>query len=179
MLASTVMFVRVLVVVALVRPQLVGAVAPPMVGAALGGAAASAALWLRARSARPERSAIVFSNPFELGSALRFALLFAIVLVGSKAATVYLGTSGTYAAGVLAGSTDVDAITLSMAKLAGDSRLPPGGGDHDLPRRGVEHGREGRHGGDRRWLRFGRLVIAGQLAALAAGGAGVAIAWLV
>ena len=179
MLASTVMFVRVLVVVALVSPRLVGAVAPPMVGAALGGAAASGALWVRARSSRPKRSAIVLSNPFELGSALGFALLFAIVLVGSKAATVYLGTLGTYAAGVLAGSTDVDAITLSMAKLAGDTvsqRVAATTIFLAAASNTVVKGAMAAFAGG---LHFGRRVLAGQLAALAAGVAGLAIAWLV
>jgi uncharacterized membrane protein (DUF4010 family) len=179
MLASTVMFVRVLVVVALVSPRLVGAVAPPMVSAALGGAAASAVLWVRARAARPERSAIVFSNPFELGSALRFALLFAIVLVGSKAATVYLGTAGIYAAGVLAGSTDVDAITLSMAKLAGGTVSHQVAATTIFLAAASNTVVKGAMASLAGGLRFGRRVFAGQLAALAAGGAGVAIAWLV
>jgi uncharacterized membrane protein (DUF4010 family) len=50
-------------------------------------------------------------------------VFFAVVLVGSKAAAKYLGTGGTFAAAVVAGLADVDAITLSMASLArgGDS----------------------------------------------------------
>jgi uncharacterized membrane protein (DUF4010 family) len=37
---------------------------------------------------------------------------------------MHLGAAGSYAAGVLAGSTDVDAITLSMARLAGGGVAP-------------------------------------------------------
>jgi len=45
-------------------------------------------------------------------------VLFAVVLLASKAAVIYLGEGGTYLMGVVAGTTDVDAVTLSMTKLA-------------------------------------------------------------
>jgi uncharacterized membrane protein (DUF4010 family) len=67
---------------------------------------------------------MVFANPFELGSALKFGGLFALILVVTKAATENLGEAGIYAAGALAGVTDVDAITLTMAKLAKDGLDP-------------------------------------------------------
>jgi uncharacterized membrane protein (DUF4010 family) len=57
-------------------------------------------------------------NPFELRSALKFGLIFAAVLFAAKAGTQYLGESGTYVAALVSGTTDVDAITLSMAELA-------------------------------------------------------------
>ena len=118
-LASTIMFARVLVLVAFVNPPLVREVAFPMVGGAAGGIAAAFALWRRSRRRTEQAGALAVGNPFELGAAVRFALAFAVVLVGSKAAATYLGTAATYAAGALAGTTDVDPITLSMAKLAG------------------------------------------------------------
>ena len=58
-------------------------------------------------------------NPFELGQAIRFGVLFGAVSFAAKAAQVYLGDSGLYLAGAIAGLTDVDAIALSMARLAG------------------------------------------------------------
>ena len=45
-------------------------------------------------------------------------LLFALVLLGAKAAQLYAGTKGIYVAALFAGTTDVDAITLSTANLA-------------------------------------------------------------
>src|SRR5512145_456111 len=118
-LASTIMFVRVIVIVAVVNPALVRLIGPPLAVSAGAGLSASLFLWLRSRRIRRAAGAIAFTNPFELGRALGFALLFAVVLVGSKAAALHLGNAGTYAAGLIAGSTDVDAITLSMAGLAG------------------------------------------------------------
>jgi len=119
LLASTIMFARVLGIVAVVNPEVAGSLVFPMAGATMAGLAASGWRWLRARRATGGEAAVAVSNPFELGQALQFALLFGVVLLGSKFAAQRLGAAGTYAAGVIAGSTDVDAITLSMAKLAG------------------------------------------------------------
>jgi uncharacterized membrane protein (DUF4010 family) len=124
LLACTIMFARVLGIVAMVNPALAGALLFPMIGAALAGLLASLALWLRSRHGAAGEAAVPVANPFELGQALEFALLFAVVLLGSKFAATRLGAAGTYAAGVLAGSTDVDAITLSMAQLAGVEVAP-------------------------------------------------------
>jgi len=179
-LASTVMFVRVFVIVAVVNPALRNEVAYPMGLATAGGLAACLALWLRSGRARPGAQEIAFSNPFDLGAALEFALLFAVILLGSKAASTYLGTAGTYAAGIVAGSTDVDAITLSMAKLASDG----GALSHRIAATTIFFGTVSNTivkgimatvaGG---W-QFGRRVVGAQLALVVAGTAGAAIAWL-
>lgn len=168
-LASTIMFVRVAVIVAVVNSSLLPLVLPPMAAAALAGAGASLFLWLRSRRVRRAAGAIGFTNPFELGRALGFALLFGIVLVASKAAATYLGDAGTYGAGLLAGTTDVDAITLSMAGLAGGPVAPAvaattvflGAASNTI----VKGVLAAVLGG---W-RFGRYVLAGQLLMLVAG----------
>jgi uncharacterized membrane protein (DUF4010 family) len=174
-LASTIMFLRILAIVAVVNPALPGLLAWPMAGAALAGFCASLVLWLRSRHGAHEGAAVVFTNPFELGRALQFALLFAVVLLGSKAAALYLGTAGTYAAGVVAGSTDVDAITLSMSRLAGAQVTPQvaattiflGAASNTL----VKGAMAAVIGG---WP-FGRKVLAALGAMLAAGAGGVAL----
>jgi uncharacterized membrane protein (DUF4010 family) len=58
-------------------------------------------------------------NPVSLSSAFEFALIFAAVLAGSKLASHYLGSAGVYAAALIAGTADMDAIALSMAEMAG------------------------------------------------------------
>lgn len=179
MLASTIMFARVFFIVAVVAPALAPSVAWPMAAGVLGGAGASVFLWLRSGKAHAKQEAIVFSNPFELGSAVGFALLFAVILVGSKAASVYLGTAGTYAAGVVAGTTDVDAITLSMARLFGGNGLSAEvaattiflGTASNTVVKGIMAAVAGG------WS-FGRRVLGAQLAVLAAGALGAAAAWL-
>ena len=59
-------------------------------------------------------------NPFELGEAIKFGLLFGVVVFVAKAAQVYLGEAGLYLAAGVAGLSDVDAITLAMADRARD-----------------------------------------------------------
>jgi uncharacterized membrane protein (DUF4010 family) len=124
-LASTIMFIRVFVIVAVVNPSLQAGLALPMGGAAVAGLVGSLLLWLGSRNAGGARGgAIQITNPFELRRALQFALFFGLVLIGSKFAAIHLGSAGTYAAGLAAGTTDVDAITLSMARLAGGQVTP-------------------------------------------------------
>lgn len=116
LLAGTVSFLRVLGLVAAARPRLLAEVGQPIGAMAIAGFVLSALVYARARRVR-QRAGLDVSNPFELGSALKFGGFFALVLVGSKAAASYLGVRGTYAAAVLAGLADIDAITLSIASL--------------------------------------------------------------
>jgi uncharacterized membrane protein (DUF4010 family) len=115
--ASTTMFPRVLFEVYILNQALVYSLLAPLLAAAGVGLAACLYLWFSRRS--HERGEVSVSNPFELGPAIQFGLLFAIILFVSKAAQVYVGETGVYLSSVLAGLTDVDAITLSMARLAG------------------------------------------------------------
>src|SRR5262249_57164739 len=78
---------------------------------------ACSALCGRSRLAAGTASVSAGENPFELRQAIEFGLLFGVVTFVAKAAQVYLGKAGLYLAGALAGLTDVDAITLSMANL--------------------------------------------------------------
>ena len=76
-------------------------------------------LWLRSRTGRDATANVAAGeNPFELGQAIRFGLAFGAINFIAKAAQVYFGEAGLYLAGGLAGLTDVDAISLSMANLA-------------------------------------------------------------
>ena len=59
------------------------------------------------------------NNPFELRTALQFAVLFSVILLAAKAAQVYLGEQGLYLASALAGVTQLDAITLTLAHQVG------------------------------------------------------------
>lgn len=57
------------------------------------------------------------TNPFELGEAVKFGLVFGVVTLVAKVAEVQFGSTGLYIAGAIAGLTDVDPISLSMANL--------------------------------------------------------------
>ncbi|MDJ0512653.1 MAG: DUF4010 domain-containing protein [Methyloceanibacter sp.] len=128
LVAWAVMFVRVLVVVTIVNRTLLGPLLVPFVTMALIGAAAAAFIYMRSHEDGQGVSAnedLRVSNPFSVTSAAKFAAFFAVVLVAVKIAQDNFSDSGVYAVAALAGLTDVDAITLSMAELAktGDLRV--------------------------------------------------------
>jgi uncharacterized membrane protein (DUF4010 family) len=123
-LACTTMLPRVLAVSSLLNRELLLRLWMPLGAMTLVGLAACAVLYHRSRRTAVNEAEPRFSNPFELGPAVKFALLFALVLLGSRALAHYLGTAGLYLSGVVAGLTDVDAITLSMAKLSHDGAIP-------------------------------------------------------
>jgi len=117
LLSWAVMFVRVLVEVLVVNRSLLAAVLLPFIAMA---AAALAMAWYfhgRARGA-PRTEGVPLTNPFSLTAAAKFAAFFAFVLLVVKLVQVYAPESGVYFVAGLAGTTDVDAITLSMAQFA-------------------------------------------------------------
>ncbi len=180
MLASTVMFGRLVVVMALVNPALVGPIAYPMACGALGGLLTCLVLWRRTVRGKHHRTDVAIENPFELGRAVVFALLFALVLLGSKVASTYLGTGGIYAASLLGGAADADAVVLSMAELFRAGGTPDkvaatavflGAAANTVSKGLMALGVGG--------PAFGRRVLTGQLVVLVTGAAGAALAWLV
>ena len=114
-IASTIMITRVGVLVAIVDLGLLRALAIPLAAMAAG-ALAGLALTYHRDGGDIEASAL--KNPFELGSAVKFSIVFGVILLATKAAVVYIGEAGLYLAAALGGITDVDAVTLSTAKLA-------------------------------------------------------------
>lgn len=122
-IASTIMFARMWLIALVIDPGLGKALALPITFPAAVGISIGLFLWLK-KAARGE-AALHVKNPMELGSAVKFGLIFAVVLFLSKAAHQYYGSSGVYAAGALAGLADVDAFTVSAARLAHDSVLLP------------------------------------------------------
>jgi uncharacterized membrane protein (DUF4010 family) len=117
LLAWAVMFARIVVEVTVVNASLLGALMPPFVAMAV--VAAGAAAYLRGRTSGDDRIAgVPLKNPFSLTAAMRFAAFFAAVLLVVKLVQVYASGQGVYLVAALAGTTDVDAITLSMAQYA-------------------------------------------------------------
>src|SRR5258706_859522 len=121
LLAWTIMFGRIVVEVLVVNADLLGRVLIPFV--TMGLVAASFAWLFYHRSAgrtaiRTEAGEDWLRNPFSITAAAKFAVLFAAVLLLLKGMQLYFPRGGVYLVAALAGLTDVDAITLSMAKYA-------------------------------------------------------------
>lgn len=120
--ASTVMFPRILVEVSAVNPALLGRLAPAFGAAVLVGGLAA---WLMTRSAPPDGAAQApaFRNPLELAAALFFGAMLAAVTLASVALKQQYGAGGVYFTALTAGLMDVDAITLSLSRLAKDGAI--------------------------------------------------------
>ncbi|MGV1014892.1 MAG: MgtC/SapB family protein [Methyloceanibacter sp.] len=126
LLAWAVMFVRVIVLIAVVNRALLPYVLVPfgIMAAAVGAFAAWHYFHGAKKSAAPKGSLNV-RNPFSLTAAAKFAAFFAVVLLAVKIVQEHFPPSGLYAVAALAGLTDVDVITLSMAEFArsGEARV--------------------------------------------------------
>ena len=117
LLAWTVMYFRVVVEVGVVNFSLAKELISGMLLMGAVSLGICMFLWRRGRS-KEKAEVESGNNPFELGDAIKFGGLFAVVIFIASAAQVYFGDTGLYVAGALAGLTDVDAIALSMANLA-------------------------------------------------------------
>ena len=123
-IASTIMFLRQLLLTFLIDPRLGRALLIPMILPVLLGAGAGVYLWRQ--KGESQEAALQVKNPMELWSAIKFGMVFAVVLFISRAAFQYYGASGVYIAGGVAGLADVDAFTISAAGLAQQGVLGPG-----------------------------------------------------
>jgi uncharacterized membrane protein (DUF4010 family) len=114
--ACSVSFVRVAVATAVINASLLPSLAPYLLlplGAGLG----ALVIGRRARPGAPARTD-PDPNPLGFRAALQMAVLFQIVLFGVHVASRRLGQAGLLLSGAILGVTDVDALTVSMAKAA-------------------------------------------------------------
>jgi uncharacterized membrane protein (DUF4010 family) len=128
LLAWGIMFGRVIAEVLVVNRALLAQVLVPF--AAMGIAAAIPAWVFLKRGAAQSKTVskapdVPLKNPFSLTEASKFAAFFAVVLLVVALVQMYWPGRGLYVVAALAGLTDVDAITLSMAEYAktGDGRI--------------------------------------------------------
>jgi uncharacterized membrane protein (DUF4010 family) len=117
LLAWAVMFGRVLLLVLAVNADLVWPLLPPFAAMGLLTLLAAWLLYRRGGSAAGPQD-VPLKNPFSLTAAIQFAVAFAAVLLLVKVTQFYFPDGGIYIVAALAGLTDVDAITLSMAEYA-------------------------------------------------------------
>jgi uncharacterized membrane protein (DUF4010 family) len=120
--ASIVMFPRALIEVAVVNPDLLPSVALPLGAMTVAGVVAAVVLYWRStddETVEPEE----LKNPFRLQPALLFGVVFAAVLLVSEYANEWFGSSGVYATAFFSGLADVDAMTLTLSRLAAEGTV--------------------------------------------------------
>ncbi len=120
LLASGVMYLRLVALLLLFNRQLGILLAPAFLALA---AAAIAAGWLWSRRPDPVESQIKREfepgNPLELGAAFLFAGLFIAMLIATHLAVTYLGHAGVNILAAIMGVTDVDPFIMGMTQSAG------------------------------------------------------------
>jgi uncharacterized membrane protein (DUF4010 family) len=79
----------------------------------------AAALILLRRRDSDQRPEMVLTSPLELGTALKFAAAIAAIMLAARLAQAWLGSPGVLAIAGLSGLADVDAVTVSMARMGG------------------------------------------------------------
>jgi uncharacterized membrane protein (DUF4010 family) len=113
--ASTIVFGRVIFEIAVVAPELLSKVAPPLVVIMLVmGVLALATYWTRGGEAE---QVPLDKDPAQLTAAVLFGLMYAVILFAVAAGRQWLDDRGLYLVAVISGLTDVDAITLSTAQM--------------------------------------------------------------
>ncbi|MDZ7784263.1 MAG: MgtC/SapB family protein [Halioglobus sp.] len=119
LLACGTMFPRMLLVATLLHAPLFSLLVWPAAAMAL--LTYGPALWLlRKPTKTPDAEDMLQRNPVELTSALTFGALLTLVMLLSKALTEWFGNAGTYVLAAASGIADVDAITLSLARMGGE-----------------------------------------------------------
>ena len=126
-IASVTLFPRVVIEVGLVNQALAIKLIPILGGMLLVGLG-GVLLWWR-YGIRQQNKGMdvepVLKNPLELTAALRFGLLLVTIMVFARAMQQVAGDAGIYVLAAISGLADVDALSLSMAKMAADAQVAP------------------------------------------------------
>jgi uncharacterized membrane protein (DUF4010 family) len=120
LIASGVMYLRLVVLLALFNRQLMYVLVLPFL--VLSGLAVGIGwLWTRRADAGAQAVRREFEpkNPLELLTAFLFAVLFLAMLVATQLAVIYLGRAGVNTLAAIMGVTDVDPFIMGMTQAAG------------------------------------------------------------
>ena len=121
LLTSSLMFPRMLLEAAFISPALAQVILAPLGLAMLCYlAGVSLLLWHATRQASLDHEPIeqTLKNPFEMGPALKFSALLIAIMFLVEIARQWFGEAGVLVTAAISGAADVDAITLSLARLS-------------------------------------------------------------
>jgi uncharacterized membrane protein (DUF4010 family) len=112
--ANAVLYPRVILATAVLNPDLVAPLIPYLAVPAL--VAIAAAVWGARSSPVDDTADLQPENPLQLRAAIQMAALFQAVLMAVHVARQFWGESGVLTSAAVLGLTDVDALTVSMAR---------------------------------------------------------------
>jgi uncharacterized membrane protein (DUF4010 family) len=176
LLVGAVMAGRIAAIVIALAPGLLSRTAAPIatfvaVSVGLGGLL----LW-RDRSRKGEKSeAPPMDSPFELKSVIQFTLLLGVIMAVSKVVQALFGAQGLLPVAAIAGLVDVDAITLTVGRMAANGLDPAVAATAVLLAAAVNTASKTVTGSVIGGRRFGVMFMGGSLAAMA--GAAAMLWW--
>ena len=118
LIASSIMFVRVAIEVAIVNPAILHPLWIPLTVMLVLTAGSGLLLWKKYRNLEDEQPTIELKNPLQFFTALQFGLLLGVILLLATAMEQWYGDEGIYLLALFSGLMDVDAITLSLSRMA-------------------------------------------------------------
>lgn len=122
--ASTMMYFRVVAASAVLNAAFARALLPYLATPALLGTLICVyGLWRTRKAGKNGHKDS--ANPLQFRSALQMAALFQVVLFAVRGMSERFGNAGLLASGAILGLTDVDALTISMAKSAANGEMLP------------------------------------------------------
>lgn len=118
-LATAISLLRVMGVAGVLNARLLPLLVPPLLAAATvaTGFALVSAYWRKSDNGGDEK-AVEFHNPFDFWSVVGFAILLAVIILLGRALGEGAGATGAILGAIALGLADVDAVTVSMARLA-------------------------------------------------------------
>ena len=121
-IASSAVFFKALVEVAVLNSELLMSLMIPMLTMGFTGLLSALFLWVKRDDSEVARSigkdVIKMESPFSLFPALKFGIFFALILFVSKFAVHMMGDKGVYISSVFSALLDSDAVFISVANLA-------------------------------------------------------------
>jgi uncharacterized membrane protein (DUF4010 family) len=116
LLASSIMFPRLLLEIAIVNQELMKNMALPIIVMGSTGMILALVFALKTKKKEPTRGpAMQLENPFCLKSAITFGVVFSIILMLTRLATSYMGENWLPLVAVVSGLVDADAIAFSLS----------------------------------------------------------------
>lgn len=119
--ASTIMVIRVFVWVFIFNKTLLNDLALPLTFIFLAGLGSAIYFYIKQKATVKTGTDFPLGEPLNLKGAVVFGLLYTGILLMVSYANTEFGAKGIYLTSAIAGLTDINAITISVTKLAGDT----------------------------------------------------------
>ncbi|MBP7620929.1 MAG: DUF4010 domain-containing protein, partial [Gemmatimonadales bacterium] len=119
--ACTVLPVRLLAILGVLAPTVGKAALPYLIPPAVVGAVIVAVAFRRTKGGG--EAAEDDTSPLHVAASVRMAVLFWLALIGIEILQRQWGSTGIYTSAVLLGLTDMDALTVAMARLGGAATM--------------------------------------------------------